>query len=525
MAALGRTSIRVAVMLVALMSLVAGCTLGPSQRPPLATDGTGPAPATARPSDSPPTGPGGVGQQAEPLRWGPCGDVDTIDPDSGLTFTVDCATVIPVGNSSNNSGRQVTQVARARVSGLPDDAPAVVVLRGQPGEYGRSRVAAAAAGVSAGIREHFAIITVDLMGTGGSGLIDCLSGYDTGTLVSLGSDPRKPAVAAALAGLSRSVTFECGDLVGPDLTRVNSTLAADDLDALRSALGSSALTLIGRGFGATLAAVYADRYPGHVSAGVLDAPADPRQDPVARATDTAVAAEKALDAFAAACAGFAGGCPLGADPRNQVAKAVNTLDAAGGARPGSGETTGGSVLLTLLLRLGEPGGWPALATALAAAATGHPTPVASLLRQSLGLDTAGWLAAAIVYGCNDTALRILPDQLTQSAEAAAALAPLFGPFTVGLVGICASWPAPETALGGLRAQGAPPLLVLGATGDPQAPYSAVRSLTAQLSSATLLSWQATQHGSYPASVCVTTAVETYLVGQQPPPAVGTLCPP
>jgi len=390
---------------------------------------------------------------------------------------------------------------------------------------GVDRVAEVAAGLSPAVRDHFAVITVDLAGTGQSGPIDCLSAYDTGTLTSLGVDPTDPEAASALAGLSRSLTFECGDLAGPELSLVNSTAAADDLDALRSALGDPALTLIGRGFGATLGAVYADRYPGRVGAAVLDAPANPLDELDARAAAIAVAAEQSLDAFAAGCPTFQGGCPLGSDPRAQVAKAISTLDNARGAGPGSGNTNGGSVLLTLLLRLGSPSGWPQLATALAAASAGNPASIEEMLRDSLGLSgSTGWLNAAIIYGCNDNAERISPEQMAAAVASVKPQAPMFGPYTVGLVGICTSWPAPESALGAVKGTGAAPILVAGAVQDPQAPYQAVRALAGQLGSATLISWQSGQHGSYPQSPCVTAAVDAYLL-KGTLPAVGSLCPP
>jgi pimeloyl-ACP methyl ester carboxylesterase len=507
-----------------VLLLLSGCTIGPSERPALATFGTAPAaPSTA--SSSQPLGPGGSGQLADPIRWEPCGDVDSVDKPSGLSFTVECGSVVVDRSSPNSFGDPALEVARARAPGVPTDAPAVLVLRGEPGENGRSQVASVAAGLSPAVRNHFAVITVDLVGTGRSGLVDCLSGFDTRSLMTLGVDPTEPASATALAELARSLTFECGDVAGPELSRVNTTSATDDLDALRAALGQQALTLIGQGFGGTLAAVYADRYPARVSSAVIDAPTDPLDALDVRATAIAVAAEKALGAFAASCADFQGGCPLGADPRAQIDKAVSTLNAPPGAGPGSGITNGGSVLLALLLRLGDPAGWPTLATALAAAAKGDGGPVQDLLDESLGLDSdSGWLNAAIIYGCNDSSLRISPQQMSAAVDTIRPQAPLLGPYTLGLVGLCSSWPAPEAALGAVKATGAAPILVLGAVDDPTAPYEAVRSLAGQLDSARLLSWQSGQHGSYPDSACVTTAVDAYLLAGDLP-AVGSLCPP
>lgn len=504
--------------------VLAGCTVGPSQRPPLATFGSAaPGVTGTTASSTPPLGPGGPGQQADPIRWAACGDVDSVA--GGVRFEVDCASVFVTRTSGSAFGDQAIRVARARATGVAPDAPVVVVIDGEPGQNGRARVAAVAAGLSPAVRDHFAVITVDLAGTGQSGPVDCLSRSDAAALTSLGIDPTEPAAAAALADLARSLTFECGDLAGPDLSQINSTIAADDLDALRAALGRSTLTLIGRGFGATLGAVYADRYPGRVGAAVLDAPADPLEQLDARASAIAVAAEKSLDAFAARCPDFEGGCPLGADPRAQVQQTVKALDDARGAAPGAGHTNGGSVLLTLLLRLGDPAGWPRLATALASATAGDPQGISDLLDTSLGLDgPSGWLNAAIIYGCNDSALRTSPDQLTTAVEAVRPQAPLLGPFTVGLVGLCSSWPAPEAALGGVKATEAAPILVAAAVNDPVAPYAAVRSLAGQLGSATMISWQSGRHGSYPDSPCVAAAVDGYLLTGQLP-VVGTLCPP
>ncbi len=491
----------------------------------VATYDQGEGARTSAASSSPPVGPGGPGQQADPIQWGPCDDVDALDRASGIRFEVDCAAVLVDRRGLNPFGAQSIQVARARAPGVSRDSPALVAVIGQPGENGRSEVAAVAGGLSAAVREHFAVLTLDLAGTGRSSPIDCLSGYDAGALATLGVDPTEPAAGAALAELSRSLTYECGDLAGPELSLVNSTAAADDLDSLRSALGGPTLNLIGRGFGATLGAVYADRYPGRVGVAVLDGPTDPLDDMDTRAAAVAIAAEKALDALSARCPTFAGGCPLGADPRATVQKAVTVLDARPGAGPGAGSTNGGSVLMTLLLRLGDPDGWPELATAVAAAAAGDPAPVGTLLRAVLdGQDGAGWLNAAIVYGCNDSALRISPAQLKSAVQEVRRRAPLFGPYTVGLAGVCQAWPAPEAALGSVKASGAAPILVAGSVAEPVSPYEQVRSLAGQLASARLISWQSGRHGSYPASPCITAAVDAYLL-EGTLPAVGTLCPP
>lgn len=509
-------------LLAATATLLAGCSLGPSQRPELATYGAPPAAVTSTATSNPAQGPGGPGRRADPIRWARCPEVAAVDPTTGQQFDVDCASVTTDRPAVGTSGRRTMEVARARAAGVAPDAPVLVVLDDQPGRHGRGDVAAVAAGLSPAVRQNFAIVTVDLVGSGESDPIDCLSRYDVDSLVTLGADPTETRSAAALADLTRSLTFDCTDGAGPDLPLVNSTEAADDLDYLRDALGYDRLTVLGRGQGATLAAVYADRYPGLVRAAVLDAPANPLDAADARAKAVAVASEKALDRFATACPTFPGGCPLGADPRAAVEQLVQDLDRS--STPGGGRPTGGTVVLTMLLRLGDPDGWPQLAAALAAG-TGDTEPLIGLLRDSL--DTpgrGGWLAPALIYACNDTTVRLQPDQLSAAVQDVRPDAPLFGPYALGLVGLCGSWPAPESALGGVKANGAPPLLVIGAVDDPVAPYDQVRALSGQLSSAALVTWQSGRHGGYPASACVTAAVDDYLLRAQVP-GVGVLCPP
>src|SRR5699024_6861899 len=135
---------------------------------------------------------------------------------------------------------------------------------------------------------------------------------------------------------------------------------SDDLDTLRAALGTPTLTVLAHGYAATIAAVYADRFPGRVAAMVLDSPTDPLSGPVAEAKASATAAETVLAQFAAACDGFPKGCPLGDDPVAAVTGIVHKL-ATSGEAAGDWVMTGGSVLLALLTMLPDRNSWPELA--------------------------------------------------------------------------------------------------------------------------------------------------------------------
>ena len=172
------------------MVLLAGCTVGPSQRPSLATYRHG---SDRGRRHGAVLGAARTGWPGPARRPDPAGKPARTS--TGSTGPPDCPSTSTAHRWWSTAalrilfGDPAVEVARARADGVPEDAPAVVVVRGRPGENGRSPVASVAAGLSPAVREHFAVITVDLVGTGQSGPIDCLSGYDERALMTLGVDP------------------------------------------------------------------------------------------------------------------------------------------------------------------------------------------------------------------------------------------------------------------------------------------------------------------------------------------------
>jgi pimeloyl-ACP methyl ester carboxylesterase len=472
-----------------------------------------------------PTGPGGPGQEADPIIWSTCPAGMTTSTDGDSAVLLDCGGVtVPVSYSDPEQGSFTLRAARARVPGLAADATPLVVIPGDPGQFGRSQIRAVASALPADVRQHFAIITVDLRGTGSSDGFDCVSDSTARAIVGLAADPTTSVGAAQLQAIARQLTFDCGDLVGPPLTQYNTTNAADDLDSLRSALGRSTLNLMTQGYGATLGAIYADRYPGRVDLMTLDTPTDPLSQPSDRAAASAKAAEGLLDDFAAACASFTGGCPLGSNPRDTITKIVSRL-AVSGDRSGEWTITGGSVLLALLAMLPNQSQWPDLAKAIAALDESNPDPLAALLVDALGGDQiTEHLTGRILFSCNDSTQRLSDSDISSAVSSLRSSAPLFGPISLSLAGLCSAWPAPDAAIGAVKAAGAPGMLVLGAVKNSTHPYSGVQSLAGQLASAVLVSWQSGADTTYPTSGCVTTIVDAYLL-QRTMPAMGTLCPP
>ncbi|MDQ2846257.1 MAG: alpha/beta hydrolase [Actinomycetota bacterium] len=516
-------------VLLAVIALMAGCTVGPSTRPALATYGEQPAPISIKPATpARPIGPGGKGRSAEPLNWSSCPSGVSDPSKKGITFSLDCADLaVPLTYTGSDPSTLDLQVARARAANTPKNAPNLVVVLGRPGVNGPDQIADIAGSMPAALLATHSIVTLDLRGTAAE--MACFSRQTIIDLLSPPIDPAQNGNGDTLGTFAQEASFDCEQRVGASISEFSSTAAADDLDSLRSALGTDKLQFLGQGFGATLGAVYADRYPGRVDRLVLDGPSDPSATLSDAATSRAVELEKALDDFAAECSNAAGGCPLGAHPRTAITTLINTLGDDGIGDQGL-LITGGSVLLLLSQLLGDPSSWPNMYKALAAAngGQGDTDPLVNLLLSTFGLGDSAvdshLMESRMAYACNDSSQRLSGTALVTASNAAKKAAPTFGAFMVGQASLCSSWPPATSALARLTAKGAPSIFVAGAVDDPDAPYAGVKAVVSQLTSASLISWQSGTHGAFPASRCISTAVLAYLA-KDTAPATDALCPP
>jgi hypothetical protein len=87
-------------------------------------------------------------------------------------------------------------------------------------------------------------------------------------------------------------------------------------------------------------------------------------------------------------------------------------------------------------------------------------------------------------------------------------------------------PSPGDRLGRVEVRGVRPVLVVGTTGDPAAPYAGAEAMHTRIAGSTLLTFDSTEHTAYGTgrSACVDEAVDAYLVAGTVPPA-GTRCAP
>jgi hypothetical protein len=123
------------------------------------------------------------------------------------------------------------------------------------------------------------------------------------------------------------------------------------------------------------------------------------------------------------------------------------------------------------------------------------------------------------------AISCLDGPLVGDVDAAARLqalatqaAPRLGAFLVNFSLACSIWPVPPvTPPAPLDAAGAPPLLVVGTTGDPATPLVSARSLARMLERSALLVAVGEQHTSFGVgNDCADQVVTRYLVDRTLP---------
>lgn len=518
-------------LLLAVAVLTAGCTVGPSQRPPVAVRGEG----VARPAQPPPFAPHppGPAELPEPDPQRPVADFEDctadqltpplvpVPPDRSLR--VDCAELtVPADPDQPQLGRTRIDILRVGLADAPEDRPPLLVLGDSAVEATARHAIKVATQIPRPVLDRFTLVGLDRRGFGGDAL-DCAPADARAALVD--TDVTDETTLAELLEHARTIVQECHVLLSGGASGFSSASTASDVRQLQAALGVARLSAVGVGDGATALARWALLAPGSVGRLVLDGPPDPGIDEPARAEARAGAAETTFDAFGLACTSRPG-CPLAPNPRATVFSLLVELRGRPMISPDGRALTVGGALTALLDGLGEPRTWPALATALAAARAGDPVALLDVLDPIAGLG--GRFDAMLATSCNDAARRLSPGEIGRLAEDWRAEYPLFGrTFALRLLA-CAPWPAvpaqpPPTAVPGL-----PPVLVLGTANDPRGPLEGSRRAAQTLPTGRFLSWQGAGTGAYPRTTCVNDAVGRFLVdGVAPSGDIerSLLCPP
>jgi pimeloyl-ACP methyl ester carboxylesterase len=417
-------------------------------------------------------------------------------------------------------------LARHRATGTK--VGSLLLNPGGPGASGVDGLTTEMAILSPSLIGHFDLIGFDPRGVARSAPIRCATGPQLDQYFDLDLAPTTDAGFNALVEEARQFDAGCQSLSGNLLAHVGTADAARDMDQIRQALGDAKLNYFGFSYGTFLGATYAELFPTHIRAMVLDGALDPAADPISFNLAQAQAFNAELNTFFAdcaarpACAWKPGGNLRTAYDALMAGVKVHRLPGLGARTLGPGEAAYG-----VALPLYDRADWPELAVALQRASEGD----GSLLLRFSDLYTtrksdgtySNEQEANTAINCLDENWPRDPAVLKRDAAQAMALAPEFGVADLYSNLTCALWPLPATGSPHpVTAAGSPPIVVIGSTGDPATPYAGAPALAGELSQGVLLTRTGEGHTGYRASACIRDNVDPYLLDLTVP-AKATTC--
>ncbi|MDH6134121.1 pimeloyl-ACP methyl ester carboxylesterase [Kitasatospora sp. MAA4] len=478
--------------------------------------------------------------------WTPCGELQ-------------CATLtVPMDYAHPENGQTFTLPLAKKAAADPAQRIGSLAFNpGGPGESGVGQLKdGALSSFSERTRARFDIVGFDPRGVAGSKpAIDCGStdSPDTTDQVQPASDDTSTSVypttdaerSAALADAARQVAA-CKTHSGAILEHVGTLDAARDMDVLRAALGDDKLSYLGWSYGTYLGTVYGELFPHRVRALVLDGAMDPSLTWSEQTLQQGKAFQKAVDDYAQQCATVVhDACP--ATTPDGIRKVITDLSARTSKHPlrikGTTQRLDENLLLTAItMSMYSPESqWQDLSEALRAAHNGDGTKLAELASPGIstqdGNTDAGSdpstpadeqapnnsSAAITAVNCLDQPHPRDPQPYWDLLQRANQEAGAIGTTTVLAELTCKEWPAGQQQPHRVHAEGLPPVLVVGTTGDPATLYPWAQSLAAQLPGGMLLTYKGLGHTAYGRSnACVTDAVDAYLTDLKPVPN-GTTC--
>lgn len=454
----------------------------------------------ASPTDEPTSG---VQEPADELEWRGCG-------------AVECATLAVAVDPEAPDGATI-DLALARHSASGERRGSILMNPGGPGASGLFLAEVADELFEPEVLEHFDVVAWDPRGVGSSTAVDCLDDLDG--FWSADRSPDDAAEVDALEKVSQELATGCEQRSGELLEHVSSDDTVADMDAIRAALGDEALNYVGYSYGTYLGSLYAEAYPDRVRAMVLDGAIDPSLTYAESVLQQSVGFDRALGSFFEWCTeGVSCAFGTSGDPELDFDELMRSIDAApvpaGGSRAlGPGEADIG---VAAALYGGTPA-WPTLARALELAATGDGSLLVELADTYTGRELDGSYnneqEAFFATACVDAASPASVQEVAELAATVGDSAPRLGPTAVWLGLPCTFWPvAPQREPVPITASGAPPLLVLGTSGDPATPPQWAESLAAQLASGVLVTLDDEGHvASGRGNDCIDTIVADYLV--------------
>jgi pimeloyl-ACP methyl ester carboxylesterase len=381
------------------------------------------------------------------------------------------------------------------------------------------------------LNTRFDLIGFDPRGIGQSAPVRCLDGPQEDVFNALDPVLDDPQEKQATIDADKNFAAGCKQRSGNVLPFVDTVSAARDMDVIRAALGDQKLTYIGFSYGTFLGQHYAHLFPTHVRALALDGVIDPTLSPNDLLYAQLVGFEQNLQSFLSDCrARRAASSPCtyaqAGDPETKLMDLMQRLDTVP-LVVGSRSLTRGLAVIGVLTPLYDQSTWPYLDQALTQADRGNGTLLMRFADLYLGRKADGTYDnqtdANAAVNCVDRPVPIDVASYDALGPKFASASALFGPAFQYSNLICAYWPVkPKGKVGPITADGAPPILLIGGTGDPATPYAWAKAVNSVLTGSVLLTREGNGHVSYDKSACAKQVIDAYLIDLMLPPA-GTVC--
>ncbi|WP_228982353.1 alpha/beta hydrolase [Streptomyces sp. DH12] len=405
---------------------------------------------------------------------------------------------------------------------------------GGPGGSGISALPSFAPDYAA-LRTRYDLVSFDPRGVGQSDGVECLDNRELDAFHSRDATPDDAGEVRALKEGLKEYADACEENSGKVLPYVGTRNAARDMDLMRRVLGDDKLHYFGISYGTELGGVYAHLFPRRVGRAVFDAVVDPTATAARGALGQAKGFQLALRNFARDCVDQGDDCALPGSTPAEIERFVTDLLARLDERPvrGIGERrlTQTHAANGIAQALYSKEYWRYLEQGLDEADGGNGALLLALSDSMNGRDENGRYtnlqAANAAINCVDDKARFTTEQVRERLPEFRAASPVFGDFLAWGMLSCSEWPVPGTwDHPDVAAPGAPPILVIGTTGDPATPFAGARAMAKALGKGVgvEVTYRGEGHGAYNSKdACVQRVVNAYLLSGKVP-ASGTVCP-
>ncbi|MET8568385.1 alpha/beta fold hydrolase [Streptomyces sp. NPDC004783] len=445
-----------------------------------------------------------------------------------------CATMkAPLDWDDPRGDRIGLALIRAKASGAPDRRIGSLVFNfGGPGGSGVTTLPAFGQDYAT-LRTRYDLVSFDPRGVGRSAPVECLDDEQLDTYFQQDATPDDAAERTELLDNTEKFNAACEKNSKRMLPHVATTDAARDMDLMRQVLGDDKLYYFGISYGTELGGVYAHLFPKKLGRAVFDAVVDPTQTAEQGSLGQAQGFQRALGNYAEDCVSKVEECPVGdsvQDVENRIARLLRDLD----RKPIPGifprDLTQTAATGGIAQALYSKDFWEYLTEGLEQAYDGDGRILMVLSDALNGRNEDGEYsnitAANVSINCADDKPRYdsayIEGKLPEFREAS----PLFGDYLAWGMVNCTDWPVAGAAdHPDVSAPGAPPILVIGNTGDPATPYEGAAKMVDALGGdvGVELTYRGQGHGAYDSkNRCVQDAVHGYLLDGNVP-AAGTVC--